>query len=324
MKSLTQHNNTHRKISMTLYDKQAAEAAVVAGLTIDNTMYPGVNTGGYYPGVRRIDVSDPNAPKFPSFHNSSLNQIQPFVPVQSAPNASHIVSAFKPKRAGKDTAHVIVVLDESSSMMGNRDMTISGFNEFIEGQKTAAKESGIATKLTLFKFNGSSVTAVWHGEGVEDTAPLTRDSYMPSGSTNLYDAIGGVIMHMNQELAKEKKKKRDSVTIVIMTDGEENCSQTFDNASIKAMIEKCEGKGWGFMFLGANIDAFAVGSTLGFRSDATIQFNNHTTAEALRSAGQKVGRMSAAYATGLDINTVYETTAFTAAERAVSLEGDKA
>jgi Mg-chelatase subunit ChlD len=242
--------------------------------------------------------------------------------IQSAAAKPSLAEAFKPKRAGKNTSHVIFVLDDSGSMQTCRAATISGYNEYLQAQKKDAKDTGIPTFVSLYKFDGSSVKCVFNRLAVDAVENLTEKTYNPQGGTNLYDAIGGVMMQINTQLAANKKSNRDSVIITILTDGEENASRTFDNTNIKQMVEKAEGKNWGFMFLGANIDAFAAGSSLGFNSHNTMQYSVGSMENTMRSASAMTSRMKTAYDSGMDTTLAYATTAFTEDERKLAVSED--
>ena len=229
--------------------------------------------------------------------------------------------AFKPKRAGKNPnlSHIIFVLDESSSMSSCWDQTISGYNEYLKAQKEDAEKTGIKTLVSLYKFNGYNVDCIFDRQDVQEVTPLTKYNYRPSGGTNLLDAMGGVMMKINALLAEKKKADRESVIITILTDGEENQSRTFKNSDIKAMVEKAEGKNWGFMFLGANIDAFHAGAAMGFNYNNTMQFDTKNAAATMRSASAMTARMKGAYASGLDTSSTYAATAFYDSERSAAV-----
>lgn len=236
-----------------------------------------------------------------------------------------LAESFKPKRAGKKTSHVIFVLDDSGSMQSCRDATISGYNEYLQMQKKDARETGIPTYVSLYKFDGGSLISVFNRVEVNEVSELNRNTYNPSGGTNLYDAIGGVMMKINNDLQSHKKADRDSVIITILTDGEENASRTFDSSNIKQMVEKAEAKNWGFMFLGANIDAFAASSILGFNTNNTMQYSTQNMSETIRSASAMTSRMKSAYASGMDTSVTYASVGFTDTERssAVGETNDK-
>jgi len=236
-------------------------------------------------------------------------------------NSSNVADAFKPKKAGKNDSHVIFVLDDSYSMQSCRKKTIEGFNEFLGGQREDAKNTGIKTFVSLYKFDGLNVGQVFSKVDINSVANLTEESYNPHGSTNLLDAAGGVMMKTNEELSESKKKDRPSVILVLLTDGEENASHTFNNEGIKKMVKKCEDANWGFMFLGANVDAFATGGAMGFNMNNTMQFSVGNIRETMAVASARTSRMKSAYSLDMGTQAVYDATAFTDEERAASMEG---
>jgi hypothetical protein len=252
---------------------------------------------------------------FPN-NNNTQTTFTPMQPLVIYKYKNTLAESFKPKRAGKNTSHVIFVLDDSGSMQSCRESTISGYNEYLDLQKKDAKETGIPTFISLYKFDGYGVVNVFNRVQVDKVQNLTKDLYDPKGMTNLYDAIGGVMMNINNQLAANKKSERDSIIITILTDGEENSSKTFDNSNVKQMVEKAEAKNWGFMFLGANINAFAVGSKLGFNDTNTMQYNTRSMASTMEAASAMTSRMKSSYSAGMDTQFTYASSTFTPDERA--------
>lgn len=181
------------------------------------------------------------------------------------------------------------------------------------------KKTGIKTYVSLYKFDGYSLKTVYSFVDVKEVKPLNEESYSPQGMTNLLDAIGGVLMQINKDFSEKKKRDRSSVIVTVLTDGHENASKTFQDRDVKQMVEKAEGKNWGFMFLGANINAFSAGSNLGFRTENTLQFNTKNVSDTIRSASGMTSRMKTAYSMGEDTSTVYMNTAFTDSERKASI-----
>jgi len=238
----------------------------------------------------------------------------PTYTIPSVTTKSRLGEAFKPKRAGTKSAHIVFLLDDSGSMQTCRKSTIEGFNEYVKSQKIHSVETGIPTFASLYKFDGRSVTCVYDRKDIANTPLLSEETYNPQGWTNLYDGIGGVMMQVNTALAQHKKADRDSIIINILTDGQENSSRTFSNFDIKIMVEKAEGKNWGFMFLGANIDAFAVGSTMGFSAQNTMQYDTSNMLNTMKTVARRSNDMKTAYASGLGTSAVYASTAFTEEE----------
>ncbi len=72
-------------------------------------------------------------------------------------------------------------------------------------------------------------------------------------------------------MRKIDAKGRD-VLIVIITDGYENASREFTKDQILALIKEKEALGWKFVFLGAEIDSYAVGGAIGMSVGATANY----------------------------------------------------
>ena len=162
----------------------------------------------------------------------------------------------------KDFTKIVFILDESGSMGYLRDDTIGGFNSMIEDKKTKPGTANVTTVL----FN-NEVSILHDNLPLSEVKPLTRKDYMPSGATALYDAVGGTIDVIGQELSALSEDERpDKVIFVITTDGEENSSRAFSKEMVRQRIEHQQSKySWNFIFLGANIDAETEGTSLGIK-----------------------------------------------------------
>lgn len=222
-----------------------------------------------------------------------------------------LATTFLPHPAGTKTAHVIFILDDSGSMQSCRDATIDGFNEFLDGQCA----SEVPTYISLYKFDGRFVNRLYNRVGVNEIPKLNRETYNPQGSTNLNDAIGEVMAAVNVYQGAIREDLRDSLTFVILTDGEENASRTYKNSDIKQMVEKAEAAQWGFFFLGANIDAFSVGFAYGFGVNNTLQYSTKNMGETMMATTRSVNMMKGARAQGMALNAAYDAAAFTAEDR---------
>lgn len=221
------------------------------------------------------------------------------------------MTQVKIKRAGTKTAHAVIILDESSSMLSCKQSTISGVNEFINTQKT----SKIETNVSIYTFNGSQVKAVVENVPAKQVVELTDYSYHPNGMTNLLDAIGSTIHKINKTLEPLKKEARPSIQLCIITDGEENASKMYTNEAVKSLVGTCETKDWTFMFLGANIDAFSVGSSLGFGVANTIQYDTNQMGNTFNLMASKSEFVKGVRSTGASAAATYAATAFTDEER---------
>ncbi len=168
---------------------------------------------------------------------------------------------------------VSVVLDRSGSMQSCRDKTIEGYNEYLNALRTD-KESEY--NITLIQFDhdvkGCDLTVCYVDKPIADVPDLTSLTYQPRGSTPLYDAIG--------ECIRRVEAKDRAVINVIITDGQENSSQEFTLNTIKALVKEKEAESQTFVFLGANIDAFAVGATFGAQAMNTSNYATTQTVAA--------------------------------------------
>jgi hypothetical protein len=169
----------------------------------------------------------------------------------------------------KDTTEIVVIIDKSGSMCHLVDDTIGGFNSFIEEQRALPGHAN----LTLVLFN-QQYELIEMGENIQDIKLLSRDTYYPSGYTALLDAVGRAINETGQRLANiTEEDKPGKVIVVIITDGQENCSREFEKQQIKDMITHQQEKySWQFVYLGANQDAFAEAGELGISGLNTVDY----------------------------------------------------
>lgn len=168
-----------------------------------------------------------------------------------------------------DYTDISIVLDRSGSMQIIRYDTIGSFNAFLKDQKTVSSEATI----TLAQFN-DLYEAVYQAIPLAEAPELTMQTYVPSGSTALLDAIGRTIDETGQRLAALPEADRpESVIFVILTDGEENASRHYLPERINDMIRhQSDVYRWQFVFLGANQDAIMTASRLGIGSAQAMTF----------------------------------------------------
>jgi hypothetical protein len=220
---------------------------------------------------------------------------------------------YKFKKAGKNGTLITIVLDESGSMYSCWDTTIAGFNEFVQGQRGAEASAG-AGYLTLIKFDAPRIKTVFNNRPLNEVPLLDKINYTPNGGTNLLDAIGDAIESVNAILAASKKKDRPGVIITIMTDGAENSSTRYNNTKIKAMVAAAEKADWTFTFLGANIDAFAVGSTFGMNASNSVNYSTANMTATMTAVSESTSRMRFAKTAGVSTADLYAQGLYTDSE----------
>lgn len=171
----------------------------------------------------------------------------------------------------KDYSDITLVVDRSGSMQGAQQEATNGIRTFINDQKN---QPG-TTLLSLLQFD-QNCEWVYKSQNIE---MVNAESYTlePRGMTALYDAIGLAIKSTGERLSQLPEEERPGVvSIVILTDGEENSSQEYNQATIRAMTEHQQKTyNWKFNFLGANQDAIMVGGDLGVVADCCATYNVH-------------------------------------------------
>ncbi len=182
------------------------------------------------------------------------------------------LSQIKPE-AG-DTFLLVFILDRSGSMASCYDATISGFNEFLHEQQ---REKAGEAAMTLVQFDQQE------GEPICQTCykatPLARvadlgsrkNPFRPRGATPLLDAVGQTIL-VTDTVADEY----DHVLVIIQTDGYENASREFTQRSVFKLVGARRKRGWDFVFLGADIDAYDLGRTMNVPLANTMSYASAT------------------------------------------------
>lgn len=158
----------------------------------------------------------------------------------------------------KKMLDVVFILDKSGSMSGSEDSTISSFNEYLERER----KNNYKTRITTILFS-DDYCYLYKGTDVSNVSPLTREDYFASGCTALYDAIGSSINYID-------RCDTDKVLFIIITDGYENASKEFDKEKIRKMIKNHSN--YEFVYIGADIDSYSSGGSIGIKSDNIANF----------------------------------------------------
>jgi len=150
---------------------------------------------------------------------------------------------------------IAFVLDRSGSMSSIKKETIRQFNSYLEKQKSEKKK--IFWSMALFN---EEYELLFDRALVEEIPELNDHNYQPGGCTALLDAMGQTICQME---SKQKKEGIQNIILCILTDGLENASREYSLENIRLLIKEKRGKGWEFVFLGADQDAIATAGSMG-------------------------------------------------------------
>lgn len=161
------------------------------------------------------------------------------------------------------------LLIDSSYSMSTMDTkeTVSSLNQSVKDQIDTGKE----VLVYGGKFN-NTYKLFLDGEKAENVN-ITEQHITPHGMTALLDGIKYFVKDVGCRLQKMQDRP-GSVIIIILTDGEENCSQNATREEVMNMIKHQKEKyNWNFVFLAANQDAIETGVKLGIDRDASCDFH---------------------------------------------------
>ena len=170
-------------------------------------------------------------------------------------------------------SHAFLIVDRSGSMSSIRDATQDGVNEFFNGQKAV---TGRRVTASLYEFDDRHDTVVAH----VPVADVPAYTLVPRGMTALLDAIGFAFTREGEWMAAMPQDQRPgTVVAAIATDGYENRSVEWkaDGADPAARIRELitqqrDVYGWEVLFLGANMDAIAVGDDMGITRSHSMTY----------------------------------------------------
>ena len=154
-------------------------------------------------------------------------------------------------KAKNNEMDIVFLLDRSGSMSGIEKDTIGGYNSYIDSQR------GKNVKVTTILFD-DKYEVLHNREDVDNIKKLTNKEYYVRGCTALLDAIGKTIREMED-------KNPNKVIFIITTDGYENASTKYNKSQIKELISVH--KDWKFMYIGADIDSYSEGRSLGIKDE---------------------------------------------------------
>ncbi len=199
----------------------------------------------------------------------------------------------------KDLTDITVVMDRSGSMAATRKDAEGGLNAFIDDQ---ARRPGFAT-FTLVQFDTKY-------EFVHRAVPIQMVGHCrlePRGCTALLDAVGRAVSETGERLRMMLESDRPGLVVfVIVTDGEENSSREYTKDQVKNLIDRQHSEWkWEFIFLGANVDAFAEARSIGIPYLGTVAYDEKNPVAVYAAASSNVGRMRVQSFTGQAVSNAF-------------------
>lgn len=169
----------------------------------------------------------------------------------------------------KGLTEIVYILDRSGSMGGLEADTIGGFNSMMEKQKKTKEKALISTVLF-----DDEIEVLHDRVPINKIEKMTDRQYYVRGCTALLDAVGKSVNHIkNVHKYAREEDKPEKTLFVITTDGMENASSEYSYEAVQKMVKQQQEKyGWEFIFIGANIDAYAEAQRFGIRKDRAVNY----------------------------------------------------
>ncbi len=167
--------------------------------------------------------------------------------------------------------HMYILVDRSGSMESIANDVIGGFNTTISDQQA----NGPDAKLTVIQFDSQDPAAVMcAGIPILEMNRLDRSTYQPRGGTPLLDATGLLIGRIRVEQAARVANglAEEDVVFITITDGQENQSREYNLSQITQLINECKAAGWTFVYMSADLNAYADAAAMGYDRGSTQHF----------------------------------------------------
>lgn len=170
-----------------------------------------------------------------------------------------------------------ILIDGSGSMVGKWTDTMASLQFFVD----VLRAENVHSHGIVSVFDSYDMQSIQRDGLLIDWASLHREPLAPGcGSTPLYDAIN----LMGRELAQLDPPK---CSIVIITDGEENCSRMTTADQARKVLDWLRAKGYQVTFLGADFNNSHQAKLLGASDSNSIGVSQERLAEAGKLLGKK-------------------------------------
>lgn len=135
------------------------------------------------------------------------------------------------------------------------------FHEGLYPHSSEQKQITGSCHFTLTKFEGGNLVTPYEDLPLSYVPDMNGSTFIPAGSTNLFDAITSRISMRKQLL--DDWTVIPQVLFVVMTDGADNISRN-NIDHVATAVGKARLHGWTCVFLGPNQTALQTGRQMGF------------------------------------------------------------
>lgn len=178
--------------------------------------------------------------------------------------------------------NVYILLDRSGSMQTMWGEALGSINGYV-------KALDKSTRIFLAAFDTDY--QVIRNTTAGDWKDVTDVDVTPRGGTRLFDSAARIMQRAIEDNAEK-------TVVVVMTDGEENSSQNFKQADVKALAKFLDFRNWELIFLGANFDKVGDVAVRDFGRDHS-KFTNIKAGNMREYMGTTLAASTQAYASGM-------------------------
>ena len=145
-----------------------------------------------------------------------------------------------------------------------------------------AEEDNNTCLLTVVRFD-TEIEPIVVERNVQNIQPLTAQDIQPRGMTALVDATVLTIEQAALQVGSKIDGEKESLAIVVYTDGGENASRHRTGQDLTRVLEKHQNlPGWDITFIGASPDAFSMMERANFRADKMVHVDAQESGWAMR------------------------------------------
>lgn len=202
----------------------------------------------------------------------------------------------------KPRTYILVVVDESTSMLGIAAGVRTNINDYLEFLDDEDRDCYV-TVVTFAESHRMLCIAATPQNAVR----LDAGNYRPNGNTALLDALGFALTSF--DCSVERLGPDEKVLLLLATDGADNASRHFTPDSIMDMVTDRERGGqWTFINVAAGPEAHQQSLDLGLRNVIAIaqadfarrgMYSSLTNATRAWAAGGSVEDVTGAFDTAL-------------------------
>lgn len=173
--------------------------------------------------------------------------------------------------------NLIFIIDNSLSTSYYSEQYTSAINGIINFQKNINPNSS----LSLITFN-ETINYIYVNTNINSVEPIDVKKLNPSGCTAFYDNFIAIINTLKKNYDKNSS---NPPIVIILTDGEDNCSKKTEQGHVWLQINIVKAYGWKFVYLGTTEISVKIGRNIGCNACVLYETSEKSFAEISKVVG---------------------------------------